>query len=169
MGSFFFLEGAFLLVVVETARKGADEFVNVLVQLRTFTAPARYDERCTRLVYENGVDLVDDAVIEFALDHCGYGGFEVVAKVVEAELVIGRVYNVAGIGFFLFVIVHAGYYNADFKTHKFMDLTHPLRVALREVIVDGDYVHALARQSVEVCGERGYERLSFARPAFRRH
>ena len=44
-----------------------------------------------------------------------------------------------------------------------MYLAHPLGVTPCQVVVDGDYVHALARKRVEICGERGYERLAFAR------
>ena len=44
-----------------------------------------------------------------------------------------------------------------------MHFAHPLCVAAGEVVVDGDDVHALAGEGVEVCGERCDERLAFAR------
>ena len=43
-----------------------------------------------------------------------------------------------------------------------MDLAHPLRVTLGQVVVDGDNVDALAGQGVEVGGEGGYQRFAFA-------
>ena len=44
-----------------------------------------------------------------------------------------------------------------------MYLAHPFRVAAGEVVVDGDDVHALAGEGVEVGGQRGDERLALAR------
>ena len=41
-------------------------------------------------------------------------------------------------------------------------LAHPLGVALGEVVVDGDDVHALAGERVEIDGQRGDQRLAFA-------
>ena len=43
-----------------------------------------------------------------------------------------------------------------------VDAPHPVRVALREVVVHRDDVNALARQRVEVGGQRGDERLALA-------
>ena len=43
-----------------------------------------------------------------------------------------------------------------------VDLAHPLAVALGEIVVDGDDMHALAGERVEIDGERGDERLAFA-------
>ena len=43
-----------------------------------------------------------------------------------------------------------------------VDAAHPLRVALGQVIVDGDDVDALAVERVQVAGQRGDQRLAFA-------
>ena len=43
-----------------------------------------------------------------------------------------------------------------------VDLAHPLGVARREVVVDGDEVHALAAERVEVDRQRRHEGLAFA-------
>ena len=52
-------------------------------------------------------------------------------------------------------------------TERIIDLSHPDRIAAREIVVDGDHVHALAGQRIEVRRERGDERLAFARAHFR--
>ena len=44
-----------------------------------------------------------------------------------------------------------------------MDLAHPLGVTLRKVVVYRYDMHALARESVEVRGQRGHEGLAFTR------
>ena len=44
--------------------------------------------------------------------------------------------------------------DADLEAEEAVDLAHPLGVALGEVVVDGDEVHALAGERVEVGGQR---------------
>ena len=54
----------------------------------------------------------------------------------------------------------------DDKTHgeaqEAVDFAHPLAVALGQIVVDGDDVHAFAGESVEVSGEGGHQSLAFA-------
>ena len=51
---------------------------------------------------------------------------------------------------------------ADTKPEEAVDLAHPLRVALGKVVVDGDDVHALALQCIEVRRKRRNERFALA-------
>jgi hypothetical protein len=53
--------------------------------------------------------------------------------------------------------------HADREAEEIVERRHPLGVATREVIVDGDEVDAAAEQRVRVHRERGDERLAFAR------
>ena len=52
--------------------------------------------------------------------------------------------------------------HADAHAEEAVDLAHPFGVALGEIVVDGDDMHALAGERVEIDGERGDERLAFA-------
>ena len=52
--------------------------------------------------------------------------------------------------------------DAHREAEKAIDLAHPLGVAPREVVVDGDDVHALAGERVEVGRQRGDQRLALA-------
>ena len=114
------------------------------------------DEGGARLVDEDGVDLVDDAVVVPALDAALGGPGHVVAQVVEAELVVGAVGDVAGVFLAPDLVVHVGEDHADREAEVAVDLAHPLGIALGEVVVDGDDVHAVARKGVEVRGaDRG--------------
>ena len=55
-----------------------------------------------------------------------------------------------------------GYDHADAQAQEAVELAHPVGVALRQVVVDGDDVHALACQRVQVHRQRGDQRLAFA-------
>jgi hypothetical protein len=52
--------------------------------------------------------------------------------------------------------------DADAEAEELVDAPHPFGVAAGEVVVDGDDMHALAGERVEIAGERGDQRLAFA-------
>ena len=68
------------------------------------------------------VDLVDDREVVAALHHLRQLVLHVVAQVVEAELVVGAVGDVAGIGGLALVIVEAVHDDADAEPEEAVDL-----------------------------------------------
>ncbi len=97
-----------------------------------------------------------------ALDLILFVDDHVVAQVVEAELVVGAVGHVGGIGFFARAAVQIVNDQADGKAQKAVDLAHPFRVAPGQVVVDGHDMHALARQAVQVGGQRRHQGFALA-------
>ena len=86
----------------------------------------------------------------------------VVAQIVEAELVIGAVGDVAVVGLLALLVVEPVHDHADGEAEEIVDLPHPFGVALGQIVVDGDHVHAARGQGVEIDRERGDQRLAFA-------
>ena len=86
----------------------------------------------------------------------------VVAQVVEAELVVGAVGDVGGVGDLPLGVVQLVLDDADGHAEEAVDPAHPLGVAAGQVVVDGDDVNALALERVQVGRQRGDERLAFA-------
>jgi hypothetical protein len=86
----------------------------------------------------------------------------VVAQVVEAELVVGAVGDVGGVGLALVLGLHLRQVDADREAEEVEDLAHPLRVAAGEVVVDRHDVHALAGEGVHVGRQRCDQRLALA-------
>ena len=108
------------------------------------------------------VDLVDDGVDVAALHHVLEPVLHVVAQIVEAELVVGAVGDVAVVGALALLVVEAVHDDADREAEEFVDLPHPLGVALGEIVVDGDDVDAAAGERVEIDREGGDQGLAFA-------
>ena len=92
--------------------------------------------------------------------HLLQGVRHVVAQVVEAELVVRAVGDVGGVGVAASGARHVRQDHVGGEAEEVVDAAHPLRVVLREVVVDGDDVDALALQRVEVRRERGDEGLA---------
>ena len=118
------------------------------------------DERRARLVDEDRVDLVDDGEVVAALHALLDGAGHVVAEVVEAELVVGAVGDVAAVGLAALVGAHLRQDHADRQAEEVVDAAHHLRLVLREVVVDRDDVDALAGQGVEVRRQHGDQGLA---------
>ena len=139
-----------------------DDDVDAGVLVGGLVGGAGDDERGAGLVDEDGVDLVDDAVVVTALDLIFELELHVVAEVVEAELVVGAVGDVGAVGVAALLVVEVVDDDADGEAEEAVDLAHPLGVALGEVVVDGDDVDAVAGERVEIAGKRGDEGLAFA-------
>ena len=89
----------------------------------------------------------------------------VVAQVIEAELVVGAVGDVGPVRRPLLdrAGLETGDHETDFEAEVPVDATHPLGVETSEVVVDGDEVHTLTAEPVEVGRQRRHEGLAFTR------
>ena len=73
---------------------------------------AGYDKRGAGLIDQYGVHLVHYGVVKLPLHHLGFVDHHVVPEVVKAELVVGAVGDVAGVGLPPLVVVLFVYYAA---------------------------------------------------------
>ncbi len=154
-----------LLLLVELI-VGRDERLHQLVdrnvEIGLVVGRAGNDQRRPGFVDQDRIHLVDDPEIERPLDHLRPGIFHVVAQVIEAELVIGRVGDVASIGLPPLLVGKVGDDHADGHAEEAVDLPHPVRVAAGEIVVDGDDVDAAALERIQIDGERRDQGLALA-------
>ncbi len=141
-------------------RQFKDEGVKRAVKLASVGAGAGNDQRRARLVDQDAVHLIDHGKEVAALGHVLDRGFHVVAQVVKAQFVVGGIGDVAAVGGAFFGLWLVGVDDAGGQAKRRIDLAHPFRVALGQVVVDGDDMHALARQRVQVGGEGGDQGLA---------
>ncbi len=147
------------VLVADEAGHHAGELVVGLGGLGT---GAGDDQRRARLVDEDGVDLVHDGEVVPPLHAAVGAGDHVVAQVVEAELGVGAVGDVGGVGKLFLGGLHAVLDKAHLHAQGLVHLPHPLAVAPCQVVVDGDHVNALVGDGVEVAGKRRDERFALA-------
>ena len=129
------------------------------------------DQRRAGFVDEDVVHFVDDREVQrtlrllhvlVVLRIVAGGGPHVVAQIVEAELVVRAVGDVAGIGLLPLGRVHVALDRADRQAQPHVERAHPFHVAAGQVVVHRDDVDALAFQGVEISRQRGDERFAFA-------
>ena len=131
------------------------------VPLGRLVGRAGDDQRRPGLVDQDRVHLVDDREVVAALDQLVLRPRHVVAQVVEAELVVGAVGDVArrtARGARPGVI--AARMHADRQAEEAVHAAHQLGLVLGQVVVDRDDVHALAGERVEVGRRGGDQRLA---------
>ena len=138
------------------------EPVDLAVEVRALLRRAGDDQRRSRLVDEDGVDLVDDRVVEGALEPVFEPERHVVPQVVEAELVVGAVDDVGLVRLPFDFGVLPRLDHADRHAEGLVDRAHPARVPAGKVIVDGDDVDAFPAERVQVGGEDGDHGLALA-------
>ncbi len=137
--------------------------VDAVVLVGGFLRGAADDEGGAGLVDEDGVHLVHDREVMPALDVAAEVELHVVAQVVEAELVVGAVGDVGPVGHLAFLVAQVVLDHPHREAEEAEDATHPLAVALGQVVVDGDHMHALARERVQVGGQGSDQGLALAR------
>ena len=159
-------DSALLLVdlVVGLALKGTDDPRELVIELGGLSRRTRDDERGSGLVDEDRVDFVDDAEYEAALHLSFEAAGHVVAEVVEAELGVRAVGDVAVVRLLLQVpVVHVGHDQAHGDPHETVDPSHPLGVAAGEIVVGRDHVHATLGEAVQIHGEGRGDGLALPR------
>ncbi len=143
-----------------------DDAIDLVVEVGRLLGRAGDDQRRAGFVDQDRVDFVDNREVVAALDVLRQLELHVVAKVVEPELVVGAVGDVAAVGDLALGVVQVVLDDADRHAEEAVDAAHPLRVAPRQVVVHRDDVDAFAGEGVEIRGQRGDERLAFARLHF---
>ena len=143
-------------------RQLRDDAVDLVIEIGRFLGWPRDDQRRSRFVDEDAVDLVDDRVVVTALHVVREVELHVVAEVVETELVVRAVGDIAGVRDLAFLIVEVMLDDANRHPKEPVDAAHPFRVATREVVVDRDDMDALALERIEVGRKGRDERLALA-------
>ena len=138
-----------------------NELVDARIEFRTVFGRSGDDQRCAGFVDQDRVDLVDDRVIQAALHLVLLVQREVVAQVVEAEFVVGAVGDVGGISLAFLGRCLSSLDHTDPQTEKFIDRPHPVGIALGQVLVDGDDMHTLAGQRIQVGRQGRHQGLAF--------
>ena len=133
---------------VLTALHLARQNIACLIQSGGFATLSGNDERCTRLIDQYRVDLVDDGKMQSALHQLFLIDYHVVTQIIKAKLIVCHVGNVTVISIPALIIRHLVQNHADFQSQEFMDLSHPLRVTLCQIVVDCDDAHALALKCI---------------------
>ncbi len=119
------------------------------------------DQRRTGIVDQDGVHLVHYGKVVLALNQIGRVLRHVVTKIVKAELIVGAECDVGQIGLTTCLAIGLMLvYAVHTETMEHVDGPHPLGVALGQVVVHCNHMHAIAGESIEEHGQSGRKGLT---------
>ena len=139
----------------------ADKAVRFDVQVRGLFPHTGNNQRGTGFIDQDGVDLVDDGVIQVTLYHLFLVIHHIIPQIIEAELVVRPIRDIAVVVLSPFLCRNIVENPADRQTQERIDLSHPFHVSLREIVIDRDDMDAFSFQRVQICRHRGHQRLTF--------
>ena len=142
--------------------EGAGEIVGAAVKVGALVALTRDDKGGPGLVDKYRVDLVDDGEEVAALDLLFFIYGHVVPEVIEADLVVGAVGYVAGIGLAALLWGQAVDEDAAAEAHEAIDLAHQLALVFGQIVVDRDDVDTLSAEGVKIGRKGGRKGLALA-------
>lgn len=119
------------------------------------------DERCTGFVDQYRIDFVNDGVVVLTVDQVNFVDHHVVTEIVEAELVVCSICDVAAVLLAALEGIHGILDAANREAEKFIDLPHPDAVALGEIIVHRHNMDAAGRKGIQISGHRCDKGLTF--------
>ena len=98
--------------------------------------------------------------MERALDPTIEGELHVVPEIIESELVVGTVGDVCVVAGPTLGIAEVVDDHTGLHSQPTVELTHPLRITARQVVIDRDHVYAFALQSVQIDRQSGHKGLA---------
>ena len=155
--------------VIFIALEKRHEPIDFSIQVQILLQLPRYDERRPRLVDQNRVNLVDNRIMMTPLHILRQLILHIIAQIIETKLVIRTIRNVAKIRRTTLVVVQVRQYLPYRKTQKLVNLTHPIRVTARQIIVHRHQMRTLALQRIQIHRTSRHERLPLARLHLRYH
>ena len=132
-----------------------------LIQLSGFFTGSGDNQRGTRFVNQDTVDLIDNTVIQLTLNHLIFINYHVITQVVKAEFVICTVSNICSIGSLTIREVHIMHNQANRQTEELVNTAHILAVAACQIIIDSYNMHAFAGQCIQIYRSSSYQGFTF--------
>src|SRR5262249_15386461 len=99
------------------------------------------DEQRTDFVDQDGVDFIDDGKVVSTLHTIFQVELHVIAQVVESKFVVRAIRHIGSVSIAAFLVVEVVDNHTYRQSKETVELAHPLRVALCQIIVDRDYVN----------------------------
>ena len=140
--------------------KLGNDAVDYIIFVRRIFGRARNDQRRPGFVDQDRVNLVNDGIIEPALNIVIQIKLHIVAKVIESEFIICSVGNVGRIVYPALLIFNTMDDDSHGQSQKSVQFAHPLRIAFCQIIIDCNDMDTFAGNGIEVGGQGGNQRFT---------
>ena len=151
--------GQLTLYTYQTLHQRLIFLKHLIIALRHGT---RDDQRCTGIIDQHGVNLIDDGVVMRTLYEVSRRYGHVITQIVETELIVRTEGDICLIS--LTTCLRVGLVLVDTintQTMEHIERSHPFRVTLCQIVVHGHHVYTVASQGIQEDGEGSHEGLTF--------
>ena len=139
-----------------------DNGVDLLVEFRWFSGGFGDDERRARLVNEDAIHFVKDAIDMPALHLRVKGGSLVIPEIIKPEFAVNAVGDVRLVAEHFLFVRHLAQGEPDSEPEEVVNFPHPLGITSGKIVVHGGEMHTSPVQRVQVNRQCGGEGFSFA-------
>ena len=135
--------------------------VTCLIQLGGFAALSGNDQRCTCLIDQYRVNLIDDGIVQITLYQLLLVDNHIVTQIIETKFIIGNIRNITLICFLTFIMIHIIQNHAYGQSQELMYFSHPFSITFCQVIIDGNDMNTFSFQCIQICRRCGNKCLTF--------
>ena len=132
-----------------------------LIKLGGLAALSGNDQRCTCLIDQDRVDLIDDTVVKISLNKLFFIDDHIVTKIIKSKFVVCYVCDVTSVCRTTLFRLHVVKYHAYSQAKELVNLTHPLSISFCQVVVDGYDVDTFSLKGIQICRKCGNKSFTF--------
>ena len=151
------LSSQFTLCFNQTFYQRTEHFEQLFVTFRNRT---RNNQRCTCIINQYRVHLIDDGIIMFTLYQVFRADSHIITQVVETKFIVGTECNICHVSTTASFRVRLMLIDAVYtQAMEHIERSHPFRVTLSQVIVHGNHMYTITRQGIQEyrqCSNQGF-------------
>ena len=151
------------LVIIVGAYHLADQRLEVVIVGAVRAGLAGDDQRRSRLINENAVGFINDAVVQFPLRQLRWVCGHIVAQVVKPQLAVLNIRDISGVHHPSLRVRHGVLDIAGAHAQSGEYLPHPFRLPAHQEVIGRHQMSTLARQRIQIQRHRRRQRLAFTR------
>ena len=134
--------------------------IHRLVEFGVIIRRAGDDQRGTRFIDQDRVDLIHYSKGALSLYPLIRREGHVIAQVVKTKFVIGTVGDISGVGLLTLFMFQRRNHHANTHAEEVVELPHPSGITAGKVIIHRNHVNPFTRQRIEVDRQRCHQRLT---------
>ena len=119
-----------------------------LIQGGGLAALAGNDQRRPGLVDQHRVHLVDNGKMEIPQHQLLLVDHHIIPQIIKSQLIVGHIGDIAAVRFLPLFRGHAVEHHAHGEPQELMNLSHPLRITLGQIVVDGNHAYPFSLQGI---------------------
>ncbi len=131
------------------------------IQCCRLTALSGNDQRGSRFIDQYGVHLINDGIMKSAQNQLFLVDDHVITQIIKSQLIIGNISNITLVCRLSLLGGHVVQNDTNLQSQEFVYLTHPLRITLCQIVIDGNDMDTLAFQSIQISRKSGHQGLTF--------